>query len=522
MESGVGDGVEDPKEDVMVHSGSASPMKTTPSASHHLTLPATTPALQAEPSFWPSSGDATGQDITHLTTDLTSNPDLTHPSTPSPADAEPPVISPANALEVQSRQASAWPSTQTPTTTPLPANGRTSGRKRTPKACDCCGPNSVGHNVRNTGRGRGRGRARNRGAGRDLGDTPKRKVGSQLTHIKSFDLKMVEEAENEDDAHEKVQMTEAGYDSQSQAVIALAVTSQQDGSVRNCVTLENGDIQKNKNMLTDIIKVDGTVKKEGGFSSSGAVRGRGGRGMMVATLASKMKVEVGIKRGGGVIIGSKMDVLGHSVALQRQEGNKNTDMEHGEKTDFTTVKSPFGNGDTVNLCDTEPEGAVKKDNLIMGGPGNGLLSILDPASRLGTHQELECEMQVDQISNETDQVSLPVTLSNGNIPTTTGHDHRSMPGEVDISHPPTVWPPNWGPIKVCRMQHHCALRDHMLYSQPGTWEKEDMEEVLGNDQSEQTGVDEKTQNKENLEHLTEMVHGKICFMYYKCCCQWIF
>ncbi|XP_067085899.1 sentrin-specific protease 5 [Osmerus mordax] len=81
------------------------------------------------------------------------------------------------------------------------ANGRSSGRRRTPKSCDCCGPNSKGHDEKThhsgmpgrrgagqsgrgrglSGRGRGHpGRGRGypgRGRSLELGDVPRRKPG---------------------------------------------------------------------------------------------------------------------------------------------------------------------------------------------------------------------------------------------------------------------------------------------------------------------------------------------------------
>ncbi|CAB1459344.1 unnamed protein product [Pleuronectes platessa] len=343
----------------MVHSGSASPMKTSPTASPHLTAPATAPPLQVAPPLVPPPRDTSGQGLTqtpakHLSTDPTSiRPP--QPSTPSPADAEPPVVTPA--LTSSSSPASSWSSTQTTTPAQGPFNGRTSGRKRTPKACDCCGPNSKGHNVKNSGRGRGRGR----GAVKDLWDTPNRKVGAQLTLTNSSDLtkEMGEEAEDENDTYEKEQTT---------------------------------------------------------------------------------------------------SMVAHSL-----EENKDAQMDHGVQSHPTTFKSPFCNGDTVNLTDSESE---EEANLIMSELGNGLLS--------------------------KSRQSSPAS--------------RSTPMEVETS--PC-------PITVDGVQHHWALGDHRLYCQPGTWEKKQMEEVSGKDLSEEEGMDVKMSNEENLERLTDMVNDFLESFYIK-------
>lgn len=534
---GVGDGVEEPKEGVMVHSGSASPVKTTPSASPHLTVPATAPPLQVAP-LVPPSGDTTDQDLTQtpanlLTTDLTSNSDLTLPSTLTPADAEPPVVTPATALATNSSPSSAWSSTQTPTPAQGLVNGRTSGRKRTPKACDCCGPNSRGHDVRTSGRGRGKGRARGRGrgAGSDLCDTPKRKVDGQLTHIKSFDLtqETVEEAEDEGDRYENMQTTVVVADTQSPMPVAPPVTaSPQDGPIRNYATPEKGEAPKKVDMLiegsgdTDAGEKGGGDSRDvemrlSGMAGRGAPlvrgRGRGGRGMVGAMSASKIDEEGGIKRedSSSVVISSKTYALPRLLFVQRQGQNKGAEMDHGLQTDLCSVKSPVVNGDTVNLSDTEPEEEAKENSMFMGALENGLQSISrqpGPASRSGSPQDLDSEMQVDQTPYRTDS---PLTLSNGNVSTPTNDDHCSTLMEVETSHQATVAPPSPGPITVSSMQHGWALRDHRLYCQPGTWEKIEVEEVLGKDHSGEREMDGMMQDKESLEQLTDMIHGKMCF-----------
>ncbi|KAJ7986213.1 hypothetical protein DPEC_G00337630 [Dallia pectoralis] len=65
-----------------------------------------------------------------------------------------------------------------PTPAQVGAGGRSSGRKRTPKACDCCGPNSKHHDGK-TPSGKPRQRRGQLGKGRcqTVGETPKRKVG---------------------------------------------------------------------------------------------------------------------------------------------------------------------------------------------------------------------------------------------------------------------------------------------------------------------------------------------------------
>ncbi|XP_047444120.1 uncharacterized protein LOC125009915 [Mugil cephalus] len=491
----------------MVHSGSASPMKTTQSASPHLTVPATAPLLVPPP------GGSTEQDLaqTSITRDLASESDLTRPTTPTPADAEHPGVTPTKALNVHSNPASVQSCTQTPTPAQGLANGRTSGRKRTPKACDCCGPNSTGHNVRGSGRGRARGRGRGRGSGRALGDTPKRSA-DQLTCIKSFDL-TIEEVE------------EAATDAQSQTSLGMPVTaSSPRGPITNCFVPEKEVVQKKEGMLTEAPGAASATEKGdaggrdvemrlSGMADRGAlaVRGRG-RGTTGSTVPSKMGVNAQIKRGGrgSIVLGSKTDTLAQPVLVpEGQVEIQTAQMHHRDQTVAGSHK--FGNGDTVDLFDTDRD-LDEEDSMIVTEPGNGSRSISllpSPSSGSGTLYDLDSEMKVDQSHDSPDHVSVPITLYNGNVTTPVDHDHM----EVDGSHPAKVSSPNHDPITVKSEQFDWALRDHRLYCQPGTWEKNDVEEMSG--QSEETDKDGKEQNNERHEQLTDMIHDFLESFYIK-------
>ncbi|XP_029509388.2 sentrin-specific protease 5 [Oncorhynchus nerka] len=84
---------------------------------------------------------------------------------------------------------------QTPSPALVGTNGRSSGRKRTPKACDCCGPNSKHHNGKDPhgktpgGKPRQRRAHLGKGRGQALGETPKRTGG----HHSSEKTQMTEE-----------------------------------------------------------------------------------------------------------------------------------------------------------------------------------------------------------------------------------------------------------------------------------------------------------------------------------------
>lgn len=469
----------------MVHSGSASPMTTTPTASPHLTLPATAPPLQAAP-LVPPAGDTTDQGLTQtpekfITTDLTSKSDSTQPSPPTPADGEPAVVTPAKAFA------------QTPAQGAV--NGRTSGRKRTPKACKCCGPNSSGHNVKTPSRGRGRGRGRGRDAGSDLQETAKRKpADGQLTRlIKSFDLteETAETAEVEDGGYEKMQTADA----QPQTVAPLPVlpVSSPDGPKTNSDAPNKGDAPKKEEAVLLVgsgLADNAQGAGDGGrvaLSSSGVagrgaavVRGRGVRAALAPTTST-------------LFLTSQSFLIPRSMLLPRQAPKIVEKMDHGSPvTNQAVVKSPSGNGETVNLCDAEPEQEVKEDHTIISEVENGLFV------SLGSPQDLDPETHMDQSPNKT----VLATLSNGSVCSPPAEEHGSTGMEVESSHPARVAPQPQGPITVSSLEHVGALKDHRLYCHTGTW----VEQETGRDGGE---GDEKMQDGgESLEQLIDLIHGK--------------
>ncbi|XP_035767442.1 sentrin-specific protease-like, partial [Neolamprologus brichardi] len=167
-------------------------------------------------------------------------------------------------------------------------------------------------------------------------------------------------------------------------------------------------------------------------------------------------------------------------------------------------------GDTVDLSDTDEEG--EENNMIVTEPGNIQLSISwqsGLASRSGTTQDLDSEMQVDQVPDGTDRVALLVALSNGNVIAPTDHNRGSTTMEVESSRPAAVPPPDYCPVTVSSIQHGWALSDHRLYCQPGTWEKDQMDETMHENRSDNT--DGTMQRQESLEQLTDTIHGKMWF-----------
>ncbi|KAM9384414.1 uncharacterized protein KZ484_006240 isoform 2-T3 [Pholidichthys leucotaenia] len=471
----------------MVHSSSASPMKTAPSSSPLFAAPAKAPALAS-----PSGGSKNKyrkQAVTKLlTTDFTSNAQSIQPSTQTPADADPPVGIPAKGLSRNLNPASAVSSALTQTSTQGPVNGRTSGRKRTPKACDCCGPNSKGHTPNDYGGGRGRGRGR--GTSRDLGATPKRKVG-QLTGIKNFDLsnKKVKKAQDKNATHGNTRLV-------IQNPASLPVTgSLQNKPARNCVIPPKGVKQKdNVQVGVSVAAGKGRGKSKDGDVRVSGRRGRGasvargrGRGVKRPTVASKSKDR------GGVAISSKKEARPQSGSGRGQEKQ----MHHADQTDPRSLKCPMRNGETVDLSDTEE---MLEEDMIDSESGKAQLSA-SQLLRSGTPQGPNSEMQVEETNSTADEVFLNLTLSNGN-------NHSSTPMAVDLA-------ANHCPVSLSCMQYSQALADHWLYCQVGTWDKDETEKLWHESQCGDKEKDEEMKSKEVLEQLTDSIHDFLESFYMK-------
>uniref|UniRef100_A0A3B5LUQ1 Ubiquitin-like protease family profile domain-containing protein n=1 Tax=Xiphophorus couchianus TaxID=32473 RepID=A0A3B5LUQ1_9TELE len=417
----------------MVHSSSNSPM-TTPSASPHLTVCSKAPLSVSCPR------GATEQDLSQTSTDPTSVSELPQPLAETPAEAHHHVATATRALSTKSSSASSSPSTPAPTSAQDQLNGRRSGRKRTPKACDCCGPNSRGHNVETPGRGRGngkgRGRGKGRGANRDFGDTPARKP-LQLTGVRNINLsgENIQETEDEDDRLGNLQSSDTK--SQSPATKAAPPITQ-DGPKNNCAAQTNGAALKMEDILmepsgfavaiheesVDKKDVDPTVLgpvheeavvAKGRGRGAGMGRGRGRGAVMVR----------GRGRGRGVDKGQDSE-------QEKMEGIPISSKDKDYVTSSRTGKFPIENGELVHLSDSEDE--MEEDTIIVTELGDGVLTIpRKSATRSEISGDLDSEMQVDQTHDGIEQVSLPVPLPNGNVVSQRNHDLTSSPVEGKMS-----------------------------------------------------------------------------------------
>ncbi|CAN9500301.1 unnamed protein product [Ophioblennius macclurei] len=451
----------------MVHSGSASPMKTTPSASPHLSA--------AAPPHMLSPGGTAVQDLTQIPTqllaaDLNSNSGFTQASTLTPADVDPNVATRAKVLSTSS--------VSTPSPAPDPVSGRTSGRKRTPKACKCCGPNSAGHDVKTPASGRGSGRGR--GAGRNGGHTLKRNLQANNLHTEK------EKSADEDDARGKVPHSAAADDAPSQTT--ETPVSSQDAPVKSCAESEKQEVKKKKKSI-EVSEVGG----EGGENPS-TERGTDQGGFM-ARSQKKEGREIEIKGVKGGAVTSQTDALGESPHGENQKTQTSQNKIRGETH---AVNSSCKNGETVNLCDSED--GVQEDCMIVIEPGNGRPSTSWPTAP-GTLQDLDSEADELHGAEKTGVLSLATTLSNGSVSPSKNHNHGSTTTELKTSHLSKDSPPTVFPVAVCRKEHPWAVWDHKLYSQSGTWEN--IEEETS---QKEAPMDEAVQREEILEHVTYLVH----------------
>lgn len=470
----------------MVHRSSASPMKTTPLASPHLTVPATTPPLQAAGS---PSGDIKEKDQTQISDTfhsncVPSNSELTLACALSPTnvdptvvsltkvydtvDADPPFVAVAKPLDSDLSPASpAVP--LTPGQGPL--NGRTSSRKRTPKACDCCGPNSK-HNVRTAGRGRGRGRGRGKTGSSEVFINPGGNVLDHSNHVRCLDLpkETLKETECEVCTNEKVQMTK---------MTPLVG----DGTERN---EENNDFVSVGGPL--IAGIGGQRDGEDMLVSSGVANLE--REKVGVTPVSKMDVKCGRRRGlGDDVKNFKTNVLPQGAFVQTHGIKRDAEVDH-VVSEWSSDK-PAENGDPVSLSDTEPEEESKGGTVILSRMGNGLYCYPGPSA---STQDKDSEMQVDLHNDEISSPSAASVFNSSSAETNVPPPETHM--EVQTSQSDAV-----APITVSIVGHLWALKDHGLYCLPGTWEK-GLEQVSVQD-DKQTVVEE-----ESREHLIDLIHGE--------------
>lgn len=439
----------------MVHSGCTSPMNTTSA----LPLPASATA----PPVVPPPAVSTEQTLPQTHIKPTSDSDSTNVSTLVPADAESPISNESNLIS----------STLTATPAQPVFNGRTSGRKRTPKSCDCCGPNSRGHNVQtpSRGRGRGRGRARGRGSASNLENTPKRKAGGLLTQIKTLDLPNTNLSE--------VEGTEMGADSPSRNSTETHIP-EKDRVTLNCVPSAVKDTQKEERLIakesvnnsdTEMKILDKTVEAPPCSPEIGSP--------LSSTGDIKRKIEDNI-------LISSTNVPVPSIA------NKQAKLEH----DSGNLKLSPNGLQSSNKGESKPQ--------VTNGP-------LQSGTKPGDTSAVDLIL-IDQTSDKTN--SVPLTLSNGNTTTPTDNTQDVTDMDSETSRPATVLPPSHGPITVSSEEHPWALRDHWMYCRSGTWDKAEQTEETGGEQ-----LDDKSQkqgqSEGESEQLLDMVHEFLESFYVK-------
>lgn len=445
----------------MVHSGFASSMNTTSA----LPLPASSTA----PPVVPPPPVSTEQ--THIKP--TSNSDSANVSTLVPTNVESPISNELNSIS----------SALTPTPAQPVFNGRTSGRKRTPKSCDCCGPNSRGHNVQtpSRGRGRGRGRPKGRGTGDNLENTPKRKVGGLLAQIKTLDLPNINLTE--------VDGTEMGASSPSQNSTEMHIPEKERVTV-NCVPPLVKDTQKEERLITkeSVSNSDIEMKvldKAVDASPCSPVTGSS----LSTTGEIKRKIE-------DSILNSTTKMPVPSIA------NKQAKLEQ----EAQAVPKPLSQSGDLKLSTNGLQSSNKDESKsqVTNGP---LQSGTKPVDTSAVDLIL-----IDQTSDKTNSISLP--LSNGNATTPTDNTQEVTVMDSETSQPATVPPLSHGPITVSSELYPWALRDHWMYCRSGTWDKvEQTEETSGDQLNDKSQRQE--QAEEESEQLLDMVHEFLESFYVK-------
>lgn len=441
----------------MVHSGCTSPMNTTSA----LPLPASVTA--------PPPAVSTEQARVKPTSNLDSN-----------------IVSalvPANAETLVNNESNSISSTLTSTPTQPIFNGRTSGRKRTPKSCDCCGPNSRGHNVQTPSRGRGRGRGRARGkppaASNYLENTPQRKIGALHGHNKTLDFP--------DTYLTEVEGTKMGADSPSQNSTEVHFP-EKDRITVNCIPSAVTDAQKEERLISkesvsssdiEMKVVDKIVEaspcspvKLSPLSSTGEIK----RKIESSILISSTNVPV-------PSIANKQAKLDHDVPAVPNSSSQSGNLK------FST-----------NGLQSSTENESKSQ--VVNGP-------LQSGTKPGDTSAIDLIL-IDQSSDKTN--SIPLTLSNGNI--TVPLDDTQEATVSETSRPPAAPPPSHGPMTVSGEQHPGALRDHWMYCRSGTWDKAEQTDESGGGLSNDTSQGQEQAEAES-EQLLDMIHDFLESFYVK-------
>ncbi|CAL8348149.1 unnamed protein product [Gadus morhua 'NCC'] len=521
----------------MVHSGANAPlMPTTPSASPLL-------AVSAQPLH----STHTDEGLTEPSGDLiTSSSDATEAPQVKPAPNDHPESGPGSPLSPDQFQAA--------------GNGRSSGRKRTPKACDCCGPNGKGHNVTTTPTpsrgGRGRGRPRGRGRGRPRGrasgplgyngDTPKGTGGGHLTRIKTFELNDDDDDEDEDsDKYDVAKGT--GVDGQSDTYLDLPGESAwQDGPMKSLVAKEIRSDSQEKGSALVVRGGRGQRRGRGAAGLRGA-RGRGavarrGRGASVGrTLENTGNIEGGGGGGGGgELEGSGVVIAGAAcVAAQKvfapagavgpaSPGSTAVcqgpeEMEQGESPASDLLPSSATNGNGVHFSE-DGEARESEANADAGAPEGGVgapekgAAAADPAVSEGSAAaapppgDQDSAMQVDPSAQASDPTSssTPPPPPDGDAAAAAAAAVVEMadPGgspahtETPAFHTARSPAPSLESIAVQSGPHGWGLLDHRQYCLQGTWGPGDQVPT----EAGALQIGPQTSETDCTELLTEMLH----------------
>ncbi|CAL8307668.1 unnamed protein product [Lota lota] len=513
----------------MVHSGANAPlMLTTPSASPHLAVDAQGAPLQAQPLHSTHTDEGLAEPSGNL---ITSSSDANPaPSQVKPTPDDLPELGPGSPLSPDHFQAA--------------VNGRSSGRKRTPKACDCCGPNGKGHNVTTTpsrgsrgrGRLRGRGRGKPRGRGSYNGDTPKRTVGGHLTMIKPFELNDDEDEDTEDsDKYDVAKGTAVvSIDGQSDTSFDLPSESAwQDGPMKSFVSIENRSDSQKKEAALEMRGGRGQRRGRGAAGLRGA-RGRGavgrrGRGAIGATVGGTLEKTERVEEGGGggvgELEGSGMVIVGAArVAAQKvfaagADGQASPgsmvvrqvpqEMEQGESpaSDLHPASSTNGvhfSGDgearesEANAEAGVPDGELEKgvaDQAVSGG-STGRPGDQDSA------MQVDPPAQGDPTSNSTPPQS-PDGSPGGVVVEMVDPDGSPAHTETPAFHTARSPAPSLDSIAVHSAPHRWALWDHRQYCLRGTWGPEERTVLM---EAGALQIDQQTPDTDCTELLTEMLH----------------
>nr|XP_023996679.1 sentrin-specific protease 5-like isoform X2 [Salvelinus alpinus] len=381
---------------------------------------------------------------------------------------------------------------QTPPPALVGTNGRSSGRKRTPKACDCCGPNSKHHNGKDPhgktpgGKPRQRRAQPGKGRGQALGETTKRTGGhhsSEKTQMTEEQVTAIRQELEKDSVEEEVTNS-----------LAPPVTNSVSQPVMNVVAppVSNSVSQPVMNVVAQLV-----TNSVGQLQPLTDSMGQPLMNSMGQPLMNSM---------GQPLMNSMGQKLTYTVVKLVTKSVVQPVTNAMVQPVTNSVVQPIMKAVVEHVPDSEME----QENGCEGAVCEG-----EQAPGLEMEQENGCGLNKQPVTDSNTEVmkqpqagDAAVSLSNGTsaVPNEEPTD-CSAPMEVEPSATACVSPG----IMLCSTLHPFALWDHRGYCEVGVWAPSpETEEDCVSDPAQQPNPEDNIH-----EVIIDLIHEFLAFFYVK-------